>query len=65
MIKPDSTNQKAFIDRIDTDVVGAFALFLEKVLQINHEVFVRSRHLTEIVNLYVQICIHVRSVELT
>jgi hypothetical protein len=53
MIKPDPTNQKAFIDRIDSDVVSAFALFLEKVLQINPEVFARSRHLTEIVNLYV------------
>ena len=53
MIKPDPTNQKSFVDRIGTDVVSAFALFLEKVLQINPEVFVRSRHLTEIINLYI------------
>ena len=62
MLKPDPTNSRSYVERIDSDVVSAFAGFLVKIIEINPEVVVTSRYLPEIMNQYMQICTHVSEV---
>ena len=64
VLKPHEAN-KAFIDRIDVEVVSAFANLITKLYQTQAEPVVLNPRFPELMSLFTQICINVNEQELT
>lgn len=51
---------RPFIDKIDTEVVVAFSVFLVRILELEAEVLVTSSHFSDIIQLLAQCLVQIQ-----